>query len=61
MLLLWSCTLLGFSEATQGALSSTIFVGRLPPDASEEELRTHFPGCVAARIIKDKFSGISKG
>lgn len=51
----------GFSEATQGALSSTIFVGRLPPDASEEELRTHFPGCVAARIIKDKFSGISKG
>ena len=54
-------SLLGFSEAVQGSLSATIFVGRLPPDASEDELKTHFPGCVAARIIKDKFSGISKG
>lgn len=52
---------LGFSDAARGSLSSTIFVGRLPPDASEDELKTHFPGCLAARIIKDKFSGISKG
>lgn len=52
---------LGFSEALQGSLSSTIFVGRLPPDASEDELKDHFPECIAARIIKDKFNGLSKG
>ena len=52
--------MLGVSEA-QGSFSSTVFVGRLPPDASEDELKVHFPSCVAARIIKDKFSGISKG
>ena len=61
LVFLWSLCCLGFSDAARGTLSTTIFVGRLPPDASEDELKTHFPGCLAARIIKDKFSGISKG
>ncbi|XP_065889937.1 uncharacterized protein [Dysidea avara] len=47
----------GFSDAEK----PTIYVGRIPPNTTEEELQTNFPGCVAVRIIKDRSTGLSKG
>jgi len=37
-----------------------IFVGQIPPLTTEEELKAKFPGCVAAKIVKDRVTGLSK-
>ena len=47
----------GFSDTKR----PKIFVGRIPPQTTEEELRAKFPGCLMANIIKDKSTGLSKG
>ena len=41
--------------------SSTLFVGHLPYDMDASELRSYFPGSTDARILSDRYSGISKG
>ena len=50
---------LGFADAHSAA--STIFVGQIPRDVTEEELKQFFPTCLSTRIIKDRLSGSSKG
>ena len=47
----------GFSDA----LPSTVFVGMLPRDITEEELKGYFPTCQSLRIITNRFDGSSKG
>ncbi|XP_065891264.1 nucleolin-like [Dysidea avara] len=49
----------GFADAHSAA--STIFVGQIPRDVTEEELKQFFPTCLSTRIIKDRLSGSSKG
>ena len=51
---------LGFSEANNPR-SDTIFVGQIPFDINEEELKLYFPGCLSVRIKRDKYRGYSKG
>ncbi|XP_065891263.1 nucleolin-like [Dysidea avara] len=50
----------GFSEANNPR-SDTIFVGQIPFDINEEELKLYFPGCLSVRIKRDKYRGYSKG
>ena len=50
----------GFS-ANERPHTNTIFVGRIPLQTTEEELKANFSGCKEVRIIKDKTTGLSKG
>jgi len=51
---------LGFTD-TNSPQSTSIFVGQLPFEIHEEELKLYFPGCLSARIMKDQYRGLSKG
>jgi len=51
-----------FSDSNR-VLPNTLFVGQIPPQTTEEELKSNFPGCVSARIVtnRDISAGFSRG
>jgi len=61
ILSLCHCTSLSIKHSTvlyfypvlsDGLFPSTIFVGQIPYQATEEELKSNFPGCVSAKFSK---------